>query len=222
MHRTIIFGLVAAMITSKASAQIVLPADSGGNTEITVQAPIVQPGFYSQLSAGNQNIADALFNAQQAEDGSPVWSLDSIAKAKMNGRGWGAVFSHMKADGVLRQKRLGQVISSAINKRRPSDFNRPYRSDVVVTTADGRRVVVGLSRPQRPAQRVARAAPPGAMAKNTASSVRSITTAMEIPTLAPVRLQATPVAPRRNVIYRWVTGRQHAPATQSAALATNH
>ncbi|MBT3306937.1 MAG: hypothetical protein HN377_10700 [Alphaproteobacteria bacterium] len=229
MHRTIIFGLVAAMIASKASAEVANHADTSGNTEIATQAPIAQPGFYGQLTAGNQNIADALFDAQQAADDSPVWTLDSIAKAKMSGPGWGAVFTAMKADGVLRQKRLGQVISQAIQKRRPAGQKRPYRSDVVVTTADGKRVVVSLTRPQRRSQRVARAKTRQTTPQTVAGGVRDIATAVEIAALAPVKLQAAPIKlqaaplkPRRTVTYRWVTGRQPvALQTQSAALLNN-
>lgn len=71
-------------------------------------------GAYDRLSPGNQKIAQALFSAQTTTGGtgSPTpLSLNQIAGMKQRGQGWGEIFQAMKAQGLLQQKNLGQVVS---------------------------------------------------------------------------------------------------------------
>ena len=156
MDRTMIFGVAAAvMFWSTAMAQT-----------------------FNQLSPGNQLIAKSLFDAQQAEDGDVPWSLDDIAVAKQKSTGWSNVFRRMREEYLLEAKNLGQLIASrskrkpvtrstdidairAINvntARAPSGrYRKLYRSNVVVTTANGGRVVVGLINPGHRQRSFARA-----------------------------------------------------------------
>lgn len=65
-------------------------------------------GAYASLSPGNQQIARALFEAQTTR----LLTLDQIAARKQSGGGgWGKVFDHMKARGLVQEKNLGQVVS---------------------------------------------------------------------------------------------------------------
>lgn len=172
MDRTMIFGVAAAvMFWSSAMAQTVADATA------------IQP--FDQLSPGNQLIAKSLFDAQQAEDGDVPWSLNDIAVAKQKSTGWSNVFKRMSEEYLIEAKNLGQLIARR-SKRKP--VNRPpvvdgirtiyvntaraasgryrklYRSDVVVTTANGGRVVVGLINPghrQRLFAKARRTAPGG-------------------------------------------------------------
>lgn len=146
MDRTMIFGVAAAvMFWSSAMAQT-----------------------FNQLSPGNQLIAKSLFDAQQAEDGDAPWSLDDIAAAKRKSTGWSNVFKRMGEEYLVEVKNLGQLIAGR-SKRKPvtrspvagaigtinvntvqapsGRYRKLYRSDVVVTTANGDRVVVGLINP---------------------------------------------------------------------------
>jgi len=167
MYRTVIFGVAAAMmLAGKVSAQSALPdGDNMSTGAVTSEA-----GLYGILSPGNRKIADALFKAQQTGDGSAAWTVEDIAKAKRQGTGWGSVFKRMKADGLVREKSLGQVVSgrgmtkpgafkavaAQTQPVRPLRYVRPVRSNVIVTTADGRRVVYGLSKPGHRAKLLAR------------------------------------------------------------------
>ena len=166
MYRTLVFGMAAALILAgKVSAQSTLPAGDDTSTG----AGTTEIGLYGQLSPGNQKIADSLFDAQQAGEGSASWSIDDIAKAKRQGTGWGNVFKKMKEDGLVLEKNLGQIISGR-GKTEPAKglktgtgqtaavrYVRPIRSNVIVTTADGRRVIYGLSKPRQRAISLAKA-----------------------------------------------------------------
>jgi hypothetical protein len=97
-------------------------------------------GAYSRLSAGNQKIALALFDAQQAHvtpggsgattGGAPnsngatasapatattpatkSMTLDQIAAQKQSGHAWGEIFQTMRDQGLVQEKNLGQVVS---------------------------------------------------------------------------------------------------------------
>ncbi|HEV2550699.1 MAG TPA: hypothetical protein VGU20_25525 [Stellaceae bacterium] len=69
-------------------------------------------GSFSDLSPGNQNIARALFYAQHpAANGPQPLSMNQIAALKGQ-EGWGEVFKQMKAEGLVNEKNLGEVVSS--------------------------------------------------------------------------------------------------------------
>lgn len=74
-------------------------------------------GAYAKLSPGNAKIARALFEAQVSTTPPPpaatapkALTVDQIAAMKQ-GQGWGQVFSAMKAQGLVLDKSLGQVVS---------------------------------------------------------------------------------------------------------------
>ena len=95
-------------------------------------------GAYSRLSAGNQKIALALFDAQQAHmlpagngagtasapsssatapatnattPSAKPMTLDQIAAQKQGGHAWGEIFQTMRDQGLVQEKNLGQVVS---------------------------------------------------------------------------------------------------------------
>lgn len=74
-------------------------------------------GAFAQLSPGDQKIAQALFEAQTkststAPNAPESLTLDEIAAKKQGHEGWGEVFKDMKAQGLVTQKNLGQVVKS--------------------------------------------------------------------------------------------------------------
>ncbi len=87
--------------------------------------PTTTPSAYDTLSPGNRKIARALFDAQQTQTTtgtgtsgtgttgptSKTLTLDQIAAMKQSGQGWGEVFKQMKANGLVTEKNLGQVVS---------------------------------------------------------------------------------------------------------------
>ena len=81
-------------------------------------------GAYTRLSAGNQKVALALFDAQQAHlapggssaltgstPTSKPMTLDQIASQKQGGHPWGEIFQTMRDQGLVHEKNLGQVVS---------------------------------------------------------------------------------------------------------------
>ncbi len=219
MYRTVVFGLAAAlMMAGKASAQN-QPATAIGPEPVTADTiPDAAPGAFRQLSPGNQQIAQALFDAQQAEDGNPFWTLTHIARAKRQGSGWGTVFNRMKADGLIRERSLGRIIVGRDKKSaagaagawagRPE---RPYyRSNIVVTTANGRRVVVGLANPRRGP----RTFTDGGGNRATPRGAKKIETARLEPG------KSGQPAPRRRIVYRLVTQVTNGQGSVTAGSAT--
>ncbi len=158
------YGIVASMILmGGAWAQTaVINAGSESPTEDAGTAAVT--GLFDGLSPGNRMIAKSLFDAQRIDDGDTAWTLDGIALAKQDGTGWGNVFKQMKEEGLVPEKNLGRIVSGQAKtgpmaggpapdtKTGPTafgGFRRALRSDVVVTTANGRQVVVALTRPGR-------------------------------------------------------------------------
>jgi hypothetical protein len=122
----------------------------------TADAQVAPPppasGVYQKLSPGNQKVARALFEAQtvpmttttttagkpaapapapssSSANGRKPLTLDQIAAMKQNGTGWEHVFRQMRAQGLLTEKNIGQVMARHNQSRLPSAS--------VVTTAGG-------------------------------------------------------------------------------------
>ena len=106
---------IACGLLAIALAAGVAPAETTGTTTSTA-------GAFDRLSPGNQQIARALFQSQTTSSGtsaSPTGTttqvtpltLNQIAAMKQSGQGWGEIFKSMKAQGLVREKNLGQVVS---------------------------------------------------------------------------------------------------------------
>ncbi len=95
---------------------------------------------FDQLSPGNQKIARALFQAQQAPPGAVPVTRDDIAAMKLNGgSGWGEIFQRLKAQGYFQQKNLGLVVS-----RSSHQLPAPAAAaDTTITTASGKAHAMG-------------------------------------------------------------------------------
>ena len=112
-----------------AASLLVIAATAAAQTTTTPPAASPSaspgPGSYDSLSIGNQKIALALFKAQVQPTPPPPGTapgvtppssptpltLDEIATLKRSGTGWGQVFKQMKAQGLVTDKNLGQVVS---------------------------------------------------------------------------------------------------------------
>src|SRR5437879_13101653 len=130
--------------------------------------PANAAGAYQKLSPGNQKVARALFEAQTmpttttttkgarktttpspsgapsagSANGPKPLTLDQIAAMKQSGTGWEQVFRQMRAQGLVTDKNIGQVVT------RYNQSSRPPSASVVTTggdagSPDGARVVPG-------------------------------------------------------------------------------
>jgi hypothetical protein len=91
-------------------------------------------GPFDRMSAGNQKIARALYEAQKSQlpPGSRL-TLDGIAARKRSGEGWGRVFDGMKSEGLVDSRNLGQAVSGYNQRHHVSSAG-------TVTTAANRTV----------------------------------------------------------------------------------
>ena len=110
--------------------------------------PASVDGAYARLSPGNAKVARALFEAQvtntapaSVKPTGPAGgttaaapqslTLDQIAVMKQNGQSWGHVFQTLKAQGLVQDKSLGQVVSRYQHQQQPAGRG------VVTTAASG-------------------------------------------------------------------------------------
>lgn len=130
MSRWIISGVLGVLALGVAA----------GSTALA-QTTLTTTGAFDTLSPGNQKIATALFQAQTttttpttATTGTTSTTapltVDQIAEMKQSGKGWGQVFKDMKAQGLVQEKNLGQVVSK---------YSRSTHGGTV-TTASGRQM----------------------------------------------------------------------------------
>src|SRR5437764_13599641 len=109
--------------------------------------PASVDGAYARLSPGNAKVARALFEAQVTNtaptSAKPTGTaggttaaaprsltLDQIAAMKQNGQSWGHVFQTLKAQGLVQDKSLGQVVSRYQHQQQTA-------GGVVTTAANG-------------------------------------------------------------------------------------
>jgi len=113
MHRW----LVAFALGTVASGLAVGSAALAQTNSKTSGAPT---GAFDKLSVGNQKVAASLYEAQNAATfatgttrttSTRPLTLDEIATRRQTGQGWGQVFRDMKAQGLVQEKSLGQVVS---------------------------------------------------------------------------------------------------------------
>jgi len=94
------------------------------------------PGGYAKLTPGNQRVVDALYKAQRTSAAGSMaatgYTRDQMAAMKQSGLGWGQVFQRLKAQGLVREKNLGQVMSQ-YNAAVSGSSNT-----AIVTTASGK------------------------------------------------------------------------------------
>ena len=124
----------------------------GAATADAQVAPPPPTGVYQKMSPGNQKVARALFEAQTttmaptttkagsktptttppaaSANGPKPLTLDQIAALKQQGTGWESVFRQMRAQGLLTEKNISQVVARYNQSRPPS-------ASVVTTKGDG-------------------------------------------------------------------------------------
>ena len=95
------------------ASRVVLAVVVALGVAVGAWAQTTSTGAFASLSPGEQKIARALFEAQSTSGGATPLTLDQIAAKKKEGHtGWGQVFKQMKEQGLVKDKNLGQVVSS--------------------------------------------------------------------------------------------------------------
>jgi len=92
-------------------SRVVLAVVISLGVAVSAWAQTTNTGAFDKLSPGDQKIARALFEAQTADGGTTPLTLDQIA-AKKKHAGWGEIFKQMKAQGLVKDKNLGETVSS--------------------------------------------------------------------------------------------------------------
>ena len=90
---------------------VVLAVAVAHGIAVSAWAQTTGTGAFEKLSPGDQKIARALFEAQKTNGGTAPLTLDQIAARKQH-TGWGDVFKQMKAQGLVTDKNLGEVVSN--------------------------------------------------------------------------------------------------------------
>ena len=97
------------------SSRVVVAVVVAFGVAVSAWAQTTGTGAFDKLSPGDQKIARALFEAQSttpSKSGAATpLTLDQIA-AKKQHTGWGEIFKQMKAQGLVTDKNLGQVVSN--------------------------------------------------------------------------------------------------------------
>jgi hypothetical protein len=99
---------------------------------------------YARLTPGNQRIVDALYKAQRTSAAGSMgtatgYSRDQIAAMKQSGLGWGQVFQRLRAQGLVKEKNLGQVLS------RYNTAESAASNPAIAKTASGKGPLVSTS-----------------------------------------------------------------------------
>ena len=101
---------------------LAMAASAGGQGQTKPKAPVAASpsSAYAKLSFGNQKVAAALYQAQNPAVASTAHgvapaarplTLEEIASKRRNGQVWGQIFREMKAQGLVHEKSLGQVVA---------------------------------------------------------------------------------------------------------------
>ena len=108
------------------ASRVVLAVVISLGVAVSAWAQTTNTGAFDKLSPGDQKIARALFEAQKTNGATAPLTLDQIA-AKKQHTGWGEVFKQMKAQGLVTDKNLGEVVSS-FERHHPEVATKPDAS----------------------------------------------------------------------------------------------
>lgn len=145
MRRQISLALIGSFLVVGVAAAQTPGTASSPSPQTTTQSTSTtsNAGAFNKLSPGNQKIARALFQAQQTSQ-SPTsgaakpLTLDQIAAMKQGGKGWGEIFHDLKAQGLVQEKNLGQVMSKYHHQQRMASSGTTATSRTPSTGGKGK------------------------------------------------------------------------------------
>jgi hypothetical protein len=102
---------LSALVIGTVAQSLALGSGAVAQTKSMTSAPA-----FDKLSLGNQKVAASLLQAQTpgtSPTGSPIrpLTLQQIASKRLSGQSWGQIFREMKAQGLVHEKSLSQVVS---------------------------------------------------------------------------------------------------------------
>ena len=102
---------LSALVIATVAPSLAVGAGAVAQTKSVASAPA-----FDKLSLGNKKVAASLYQAQTAgtsATSSPIrpLSLQQIAAKRLSGQSWGQIFREMKAQGLVQEKSLSQVVS---------------------------------------------------------------------------------------------------------------
>jgi hypothetical protein len=102
---------LSALVIGTVAPSLALGSGAVAQTKSVTSAPA-----FDKLSLGNQKVAASLHQAQTpgtSPTGSPIGplTLQQIASKRLSGQSWGQIFREMKAQGLVQEKSLSQVVS---------------------------------------------------------------------------------------------------------------
>jgi len=102
---------LSGLVIGSVAPVLAVGAGALAQTKSVTSAPA-----FDKLSLGNQKVAASLHQAQTAgtsSTGSPTrpLTLQQIAVKRLSGQSWGQIFRDMKAQGLVQEKSLSQVVS---------------------------------------------------------------------------------------------------------------
>ena len=102
---------LSALLIGTVAPSLALGSGAGAQTKSMTSTPA-----FDKLSLGNQKVAASLHQAQTpgtSPTGSPIGllTLQQIASKRLSGQSWGQIFREMKAQGLVHEKSLSQVVS---------------------------------------------------------------------------------------------------------------
>jgi len=94
----------------------VVPVLAVGAGALAQTKSVTSAPAFDKLSLGNQKVAASLYQAQTAGTSSTssstrLLTLQQIAVKRLSGLSWGQIFREMKAQGLVQDKSLSQVVS---------------------------------------------------------------------------------------------------------------
>src|SRR5262245_32987066 len=100
-----------ALLIGTVAPTLAVGAGASAKTKSVTSTPA-----FDKLSLGNQTVAASLSQAETAgtsPTGSPIrpLTLQQIAAKRLSGQSWGQIFREMKAQGLVQEKSLSQVVS---------------------------------------------------------------------------------------------------------------
>jgi len=96
---------------------IALASGAQAQTKPTAPPKPAAKGAFDKLSLGNQKVAAALYYAQSPRSTNGVThasrrlTLEEISSKRGRGQTWGQIFRELKAQGLVQEKSLGQVVA---------------------------------------------------------------------------------------------------------------
>lgn len=98
-------------------AVIALVSSAQAQTKPTAPATPAAKGAFDKLSLGNQKVAASLYYAQSPRSTNGVipasrrLTLEELAAKRGRGQTWNQIFRELKAQGLVQEKTLGQVVA---------------------------------------------------------------------------------------------------------------